>query len=166
MTTRTIFLEITNGGHREAVELWPDEPGFDEQMRELGYQRIPGTIAEAVEAASNGVNGRAAYLPGALAELGPGARVDEQATAAHVIVQPAILQPCPTHPNGADPICVDCRRWERRAEAKGGKMPSERIAEIAADGRAMCALAAVKSDEQDIRLHAIGLYLDERLGAG
>jgi hypothetical protein len=46
------------------------------------------------------------------------------------------------------------------------KKPSERVAEIVANGRAMCALAAVSADDQDLKIHAICLYLDERLGVG
>jgi hypothetical protein len=47
---------------------------------------------------------------------------------------------------------------------RDGKLPSERIAEILDDGRAMCALTAMKVDEADMKIHAIKLYLDERLG--
>lgn len=75
-------------------------------------------------------------------------------------------------------ICENCvdvaaegvaeHREKRRGNGspETGKLPSERLGEIVGDGKAMCELAGVPRSDADFALHAVGIYLDERLGRG
>jgi hypothetical protein len=115
--TKTLFLEIRNAGTTTAEELWPDSPGFEETMRELGWVRAQASVSFApIEVKVTGdpekvAEGIREALIGAI-ETGFGS----PATNGHA----SVVQPCPEHIAPAFD-CQACYDWHYRDAKPSGE---------------------------------------------
>jgi len=163
---RTLLIQVDDDGVREIFE--PD----DDLMLELGWRRTePSIVAAAEHYNALAIMGTSAAIHVATVGDPP----NGNGSNGHAIPD---LTPLPREPAESgiprDVLIGETEHGDRvyatgvpgevRVASGAGKLPSERLNEIVAEGRTMCALADVKANDADFAVHAIGVYLDERLG--